>query len=476
MKSVLCLIIFSGAWVLFSQNIVLPEERVWGKDLSIRKTRISPTSPPEFPIWFPEIPALPGPEVPTAETTEAAGKSEKILAVKGGSFYTGEIQFGWTCQEKDFRSDLNLATAYSRGYRAHSAFSRQYLGFSFENQKQPLNFSGWFLNKIMELPGPVSAPLYGSRESQSLCLRTDFVPEKAPLTFSLEEKYHRIDDLSANYLTLGCAWKKGDCSWENYLEWSDLIGYDSNTGLASGVNLQKEALKFGLFLKYIQPEGIRLLPSFRLSLSDNWALEGEGSYQIPDFWLAAQEDNYREMTTEKLAPAEYYAAGVSYQRHARQYSFQGRITQVWWKTLYTWKDTDANFFYQPCPEKDVWATELQLCLKKNLTGLVQLFLDSKLDFYQRAVEYLPELETACGLMIENASFQGRLAFVYTGKRRFPEGTLKGYPTMQVDFSKKVCKHVWLGLETSNLFSESYQLVPGYPAEKRKILAQARILF
>ncbi|HOJ40288.1 MAG TPA: hypothetical protein PK644_07485, partial [bacterium] len=383
--------LISAGWILLtgpflgSENIQLPEEYIYGQDLSVWKSEIMFLPAPEVKIDFPPLP-LPewSTEVPpvqeaTAPETAASiarpletfpvePERERWVRVTAGQNQT--LGLLWVHQDKtsSFSWSLSGGVENSAGWRAHQNKNISNLSCRLE----PLSRYGPFfqvetLIGRQQLPGPLWAPLTEIRNTFGFSGWYQQQLEDHPFLLSARERYYQMDELQANYLKLAGKLTRQSWQWSSEVEWQEIKKAGSQTGLLTELALEKEAFSLGLGLKGIQGTGLRLLPRAEVHLNRNLKFSLTSYYQIADFWGEAGKSDYLEIKPERLKPQEGYrlAAGYLSSNSCGWFSFDAGYT--WWNHFYTWSDQDGNFLYEPALIRHLWATDLNLRAGFKLT-------------------------------------------------------------------------------------------------------------
>lgn len=476
-KLVLCLIFFSG--YAFSQDITLPEEKIIGRDMSIKKTEIPIFRPLEPHPQFPDIPLF----YPTGkkvvkekEPEEEKTKKEISLLLKGGSFASFDIDLISSQASKTNSYFFNFQNRYTKGYRENSGFNEQGVNFMYQANEPFRKMTFNILNKNMELPGPVLSPFSIQRDGIHIGSSYQFMPSHYPFSFELRQNYYKVGNDRTNFITLGFHTKSEKVTIKNYIERQDFLNNFHQHSFSSTLLYGGQNTTIGAGIKAIEGAGVKLLPFLQLSPLQNFHFEIKGVYEIPDFWQDFLNVNYKELTKERLLPVEHYLINVSAQIEKENTSFKIGISEIWHTRLYTWKDVDSNSLWEPVPEKNVWATSVYFNLKKDFEKIGQVFLNSRMNFFDRDIEYIPESQMDCGISSEQSSFKWKLWLSYTGKRKFSSGSQGGYSTLNSEFAWKIRKNIWLGFEATNLTGRKHEIVPQYPGEERKLFSYIKIYF
>jgi len=473
-KFILCFIFFSG--YVFSQDITLPEEKIIGRDRSINKTEIPIFQPLEPHPQFPDIPLLYPTGWKVEGKKEEKTKKEPYLLLKGGSFKSFDVDL-FSYQNSKTNSYLfNFQNRYTKGYRENGGFNEQRMNFMYQTKKPFRKITFHILSKNMELPGPVLSPFSTRRDGIHIGSSYQLLSSQYPFSFEFRQNYYEVENYRTSFITLGFHAKSEKVTIKNYIERQDFLNNFHRHSFSSTLLYQKQNTSIGAGIKTIEGEGIRLLPFLQLSPLQNFHIEIKGIYETPDFWQDFLNVNYKELTKEKLPPVEHYSINVSAQIEKKNTSFKIGVSEIWHKRLYTWKDVDLNSLWQPVPEKNVWGTLVYFNLKRNFEKIGQVFLNGRMNFFDRDIEYIPESQMDCGIYSEKPSFKWKLWLSYTGKRKFSSGSLGGYSTLNSEFAWKIRKNIWLGFGALNLTGRKYGIVPQYPGEERKLFSYIKIYF
>jgi len=462
------IIFFFLSIYIFPQEINLYEEKIFEKDLSIKKTEIQIFTFPQISISFPDVPLI--------HLEDSYEEEKNYIDIKAGSFssfYT-DLFSKW---EKNFSQYLfNFKTGYSNGYRENDMINETYLEFGIKTEKPFLNFTTNFLNKNIELPGPTFSPFSSTRNSENSNVSIQYKPDKEPFLFEISNKSYKTENFSSNYITLGCIIEKENINIKNYFERQDFWEYFCNNSISSGIFYKNGNICFGGNVKGITEYGERFLPYCDISFLEGFKFKIDGKYEIPNFWYDFQNINYKELKPEKIPPSESYSATISYQKEIKKSFLKFDISEIWWKNFYIWKDNDSNFLLEPFSEKDLWETFFNLEFNQKIKPISYFFIRFNKDFFQRDIDYIPESNLETGFGFKNDNSEGKVWFSYTGEKVFSPVTIEEYLLCNCEFLWGVKKNIRLGFDVYNIFNQEYEYAPGYPGEKRKILLYTKIYF
>ncbi len=449
MKRIFFIFLFFFAVNALSQEMKLQEEIV-GKDLSIKKTEIFPHSIPEVKLQLPSPPLL---------KIEEGEEKKNRFEIDIGNYPFFNISLMRTCG----KYLINFGSEFSKGYRKNDSFIQQTLSLKYKEEDTSLSLN--FLNRDMELPGPVFSPFTESRNSHSL--NVSFEHREDPFEFGISEIYHSVQDMNANFLKFIFSFEKSGIENKNVLERYDFTNEFSQHTFYSEILLKKENIRFGGGIKLIEGEGIKFLPQFGGNFGD-FSINLEAEYSIPDFWYEFEHFNYKEIKKEKLSPFQNYKIGMEYLKENKSFSFNTQLWVKWLKRMYVWNDTDLNFLMEPVSIEDMFCPGIAVEFSKKLKESTNFFIDYRKNFYSKKVDYFPEGEGKAGFFLKSGKFEGKVWIEYKGKRRFSEDIFGSFTILNALLTYKIKKDILFGIRLHNLTGKEYNLFKGYPAEGRKI--------
>ncbi|MCM8769420.1 MAG: TonB-dependent receptor [Candidatus Omnitrophica bacterium] len=477
LRTTACLIFFT-AW-LWSENIQLPEEHIFGQDQTIRKSEIPLLPVPELEIKFPPLPFLALPERPySSEQTSPETNiqpqeehlppvfsSERWVRISAGSYDSYDLTFSY--QDKTNRWSLGGTLASSDGWRKHQRNIASSLTWFLQPEKPSgRSFHGGLFITRQQLPGPWWAPLTDIRESLFFAGLYEQLGKLWPGRLAIGERYYQIDHLGVNYLSFQLVFNRSNWEWKNELDWQEIFGYNRQLAAATGFVFQEENVNFGLTFKEIQGGGFRLLPEISFLPLPNLKLSLESSYRMTDFWRESSDYEYLEMKPVLLKPEERYRASIHYIYDRRNLSWTLGLSQDWWPCFYTRADRDGNFLYEPVPIKNLGATEVSFQADIPLIPGTDFYLRMNQFYPNKRVEFLPERELQAGLSWQYHSLRGNFNLTYQGPRNFPGETLGGYTQGNFGLSWLFKPEILFLFSAENLFGSRHQAVPGYPGRGR----------
>ena len=476
----LFLILFPTCFVL-CQNIALPEEEILGQDVRIKKTEMFFLTPPATVLKFPKVPILrfekPKPEVEITVTKPEADKRRNYLRLSGGSYNSAGLCIFFLCKQADYSCSVSAENDYAGGYRKHSREISQKVKLNLRSETFPAKeFSIEVFHNNMQLPGPVFSPFLSKRECSNVKIHYSFEEKDSPFSFNVGDKYYYNKNYESNYFTFCLDFRKNNWRWRNRLLRNDFTSVGARNSLSTGMLFSKDDISVGGDIRIIEGTGGRFLPYASVPVGKWFTLKVDSNYAITDFWDEFQTEYYKELKKESLKPVENYGIHLICRVEKEDSLFSFEVSGMWWKHFYTWEDTDLNFLWEPKLEENLWAYDISLNLEKSIFDSSRLFLRYKKKFFSRNVEYVPADCGQAGLLFQKKAVEAKLWVSYVGDRTFSSGALNGYFTLNSHLSYRIRDNVQLGISVLNISGKSYEMVPGYPGEKRKFLSYVKLDF
>lgn len=459
-------LVFSGV----SQEIKLPEERITGEDIRIEKTRIFHTDFPSFSITFPEI-RFPGEKSAGREDYKTG---EGYLSFSFGSNTTLENVLYYHSSYDEGEYCFNVEGLLSGGYRDNS--ERKKIGFDFQKTSFQNRFSFGISSGDMELPGPEDAP-FSDIERQFFSFHTGYTFTKNPyITPSISQRFYRIDNSDEiNFTTLNLSVDEYPVTFETGIERYDVFNEDfSSTSFYQSIYITKNNLSLGGTIKAIERHGVRFLPSLTYNINESIILKLAGRYRIPDLYKDIISEEYKELTDHNFIPEEEYYLSFSFHKNFKDGNIYLDISPSYRDNFYGWADMDGNGLFQPYPQQ-YWQTSINLGFQYALTDYLKWFFKGEKRLLSEEIDYYPEEVFDTGLLLKYKNFLFNTYLSYTGERRFSDKKLGSVPVINTEivFQEEILE--W-GIMVYNVADREYSIVPGYPAEGRKVMSFIRIFF
>jgi len=461
----------------FSQDIKLPDEKIIGEDLLIKKSSIFIRPAPDFEVSFPEITIsveqLQGKIPSSAEMQQKKPPEEGYFYISAGSYELIQSSFFYhRTTEQNTNYSVLFENSFTGGYRTNG--DEQKTGLVFHREKPSSDkFSMDFKSVGLGLPGKDSNPLDLNRDSFSIKNTFSYLKESV-FTPSLSHSFYSIDDTSANFLVINLFFNNLPFTFETELEKQDVFNETSTSSFSQAVLVEKGNLKLGGEAKIIEGYGVRILPEMNYRINDNASFGISSFYKIPNLFEDIMFTNYKELVRYNLAPEEEYKLNISFTRELENTKFDFDIVQTYRDSFYTWVDSDDNGFLEPYQEQ-CWETSLGMHFKQNFSDNLSIFLKGEKIFKDRKIDFYPEEVFTSGIILSYDSLSFKLWSSYIGERTFSKIRTGSDTIFNAELKMSYGKIEW-GISIENLLDREYSIIPGYPAENRKVVSYLKMLF
>jgi len=461
----------------FSQDIKVPDEKVIGEDYSIKKSVIFISPAPDFEVLFPEITIseekLQGKIPSSAEIQQKKPTEEGYFCISAGSYEFIQSSFFYNrTAEKNTNYSILFENSFTGGHRTNG--EEQKTGLIFHSEEpSSYAFSMDFKRVDLGLPGKDTNPFNINRDSISIknsfsYLKEGFIP-------SLNQSFYRIDDASTNFLLINLFIDNSPFIFETEVEREDVFQETSTMSLSQSILMEKGDLTIGSGLKIIEGYGLRILPILHYTINKNLSFGLKSSYKIPNLFEDVMTTNYKEFIKYNLAPEEEYKFTISFNKERENMRFGIDITQDYRDKFYTWVDTDKNSLLEPYPEQ-CWQTSIGLNLKQQLSDNLNIFLTGEKKFHDREINFYPEEILDAGIILSSSGVTFKTWVSYNGERVFPEKEMGSDTILNTELKMLYDKKAEWGIGVYNITDREYFLLPGYPAEGRRIVSYLKMFF
>lgn len=468
----------------YSQDIKIPEENITGEDLRLQKSEIFIKDMPSSEIVFPSVPLMPEKDVsmqkgedelPFEEPSEedVSGKEKRSLSFVVDSGKSAGICLKHPFPGRDVFRMLNIQAFYDSGYRDNDELSRIQLGYFWE--KEFSRFEAGARKGFLQLPGPVHSPLEMEREY--LALDAVYLHNWTPGFLSeINQAFYNIEGTEINYAELGLSLGKENFTFRTEAERYDVFNESfSQTSFYQGLSWRGKNAAIGGGIKTITGHSVKFLPFFEFKPASDFILSLRGFYETPNLWEDLISSNYKEIRDIRLAPEEEYRFEAAFNRENARTNIKASFAQSYIKNGYTWADMDANGLLEPVPE-EYWKTSLNLDFKQLLFKDVSLFFNGEKNFLSKEVHYFTEERLDAGFICEFPSAVFKLWASHEGDKLFVDGKSGGRTILNAELKFLNNENTEWGIGVYNLGGGKHYIVPGYPAEHRRVFGFLRFSF
>jgi len=325
------------------------------------------------------------------------------------------------------------------------------------------------------MPGSTSLPLDFKRDYFSVS--TSFShqwDDKALL--DIQQSFYSIDGRESNYGTADLFFDVSGVVLNTGVERYNVFSEEfSQWAFSEAIWVQGRNFKIGGSMKKIEDYDLKFLPVVEYTPVAGLSFGFNGFYRIPDLWENLMCCNYKEMKALALAPEEEYRFNVSFSREREHRGFKLELARTYTENTYTWTDMDANGLFEPLAAEFI-TTSLRLDVKHLLFKNITFFFEGERNFYDRDVYFYPDAKHNAGFIWRSSATSCKIWASYTGDRIFPMERLNDHTVFNAEVKFLQNKKVEWTAGIYNIGYKKYSLVPGYPAEGRKVLAGVKFYF
>lgn len=469
MKKIILVLIFLFLLSGFSEEIKLPEEKIFGESKKIQKTQIYLFTPEIGKIKIPEL-EISEIKIEKKNIELKESKIEKIkneLCICGGNFDTA--RFSFTHREKELL--FKLYNNYTGGYRENDA--RYLSGFFLNRKRKRYNLSFNIEKGKNELPGPIYSPFYTDNNFLVLKSFFRFNIDKND-TIYLSQSYYKIDDLKTNFSAFEFDRKFENFSLISAFRRQDFFHQFSKNSFYQGLcfKIKKGEIKSGI--KVIESSGVRFMPQLKYPVNRNMYFKVGSIYRMPDLWKDVIKENWAEIKDNYLNPEEGYFASLNFGIIKEDYKLKAGVKYDVWRSFYTWADIDKNFLFQPDSQRfNEW--NFNFSFSNKVLKNFEYFVNWEKSIRSKSIEYFPENKADGGIIFTYTPLILKVWAEYYGKRISDGDELGGFSLLNCEIKYKR-KHYEVGVKLENVADKKYFVVKGYPATGREITGYFKYYF
>ncbi|HNS32680.1 MAG TPA: hypothetical protein PKN36_06865 [bacterium] len=485
-NKLIALLVFAVSQLVYSQDIKIPEEKITGEDLRIEKSEIFIRQHSIHDIRFPSVPMLPeksssenGTEIsPDSVETKLPDytlfeEGRRHVGFSAGSNTSAVLEIFCPVIGKDTGSLYDLEISAGSGYRHNDETAGISFGYLFESRAN--KFSAGMDTGYLQLPGPDNNPFDLNRNY--FLINTSYSHSwPSGVSAQLGQSFRNIDGTETNYSSAGLFYSISGISFNTGIERYDVLGEGfSETSFSQAAFKEGRNFKLGGAVKKIEGHDVKFLPLLEFVPVPGLSVDIEGFYRTPDLWKELVSCNYKEIREFALAPEEEYRLGLSWGMEKETFGFSLKIAHGYIENSYTWADFDANGLYEPVAS-NYRKTAVNLNLNRSLFGNLSFFIDAEREFPDKDIFFYPEEQYDAGFVWKRSPLAFKIWASHKGDRIFPGTKLEAVTLFNAELkSLNNEKMEWIA-GISNIGGKKYPLVPGYPAEERKIYVTVKFYF